>query len=250
MKSYILVTGASSGVGKELAIQLSGKWSLILNGRDEKRLIETKEQCDNVEDILIWRYDLSDIDNLERELKSWIKEHDVAIEGFIHCAGVMQMLPCKAYSLDAFMNTYKVNVFAAAMITKVLSSKRINERNLKSVVFISSNVSNRGVKAFGIYGSSKAALDGLMRNLAIELAPNVRVNSILPGGMITEMTRDMFEDEQLLKQFQKNYPLGIGTPKNIEPMVEFLLSDEAGWITGQQFVIDGGRSIDITEKSN
>lgn len=119
---------------------------------------------------------------------------------------------------------------------------------MKSIVFISSNISNRGAAAFSIYGSSKAALDGLMRNLSIELAPNVRVNSVLPGGMATEMTKEMYEDENLKKQFEQNYPLGIGTPAEIAPAVEFLISDNARWITGQQITVDGGRTIDITER--
>ena len=100
-----------------------------------------------------------------------------------------------------------------------------------------------------VYGSSKAALDGLMRNLAMELAPTVRINSVLPGGMITEMTRDIFSDEAKKAEFEKNYPLGIGTPAEIAPVVEFLLSDQSRWMTGQQITVDGGRTTDITERS-
>lgn len=132
---------------------------------------------------------------------------------------------------------------------RLMSSRKFNDRELKSAVYISSNISNRGAAAFSAYGSSKAALDGLMRNLAVELAPNVRINSVLPGGVITEMTKEIFVDEAKKAEFEKNYPLGIGTPNDIAPVVEFLLSDHSKWMTGQQILVDGGRTIDITERS-
>lgn len=248
MKEYVLLTGASSGVGRELAIKLSEKYALVLNGRDYDRLLETKSRCKD-EDVLIWQYDLSETGMLEDNLKKWIHDQEIQIMAFIHCAGVMKMLPCKVLSYDTLMETYQVNVFSAAMILKTLTNKRVNGKVLSSVVFISSNISNRGAKAFSVYGSSKAALDGLMRNLAIELAPNVRVNSILPGGMLTKMTEEIFESEEMKEQINKAYPLGVGAPDQIVPMVDFLISDKASWITGQQFVIDGGRTIDITEKA-
>lgn len=244
---YTLITGASSGVGRELAVYLSKTYSLILNGRSEERLIETKNMCEG--DAIIWPYDLENIQNLETELSSFIKRQEISISYYVHCAGLMKMVPIRAVNVETLSSTYGVNVFAPALITKTLTLRKINARNLKSVVFISSNISNRGAAAFSAYGSSKAALDGLMRNLAIELAPTVRVNSVLPGGMITEMTKAIFDDEEKRTEFERNYPLGIGTPKDIAPTVHFLLSDDASWITGQQFTVDGGRTIDITERS-
>ena len=244
---YTLVTGASSGVGRELAIYLSKTRNVILNGRNKDRLLETQSMCIN--NTLLWNYDLTDIENLESEISSFIKDKGVSISSVVYCAGVMKMLPLRSISTEVLNVTYAVNVFAPALIIKALSSKKVNSRNLQSVVFISSNISNRGASAFSTYGSSKSALDGLMRNLSVELAPNVRINSVLPGGMITEMTKGIFEDEEKKKEFERNYPLGIGSPQDIAPMVEFLLSDKANWITGQQFIVDGGRTIDISERS-
>lgn len=244
---YTLITGASSGVGRELAVYMSKERALILNGRNEERLKETKALCSNRNDIILWAYDLAAYKEIEHDFGVWIEEKSVGIEAFIHCAGVMKMTPIRGGSADILEDTYGVNVFAPALLMKVLVSKRYNSKNLKSAVFISSNISNRGAAAFSIYGSSKAALDGLMRNLSVELAPDVRVNSILPGGMATEMTKQMYGDAELKKVFEKNTPLGIGTPGDIAPMTEFLLSGQSGWITGQQITIDGGRTIDITE---
>ena len=247
---YTLVTGASSGVGRELAIFLSKTRPIIINGRNEDRLLETKERCDNEHNVIIWNYDLSNVQTLESDFAKWIKEQNIAIDSLVYCAGLMKMVPVRAINLDTLHNTYSVNTFAPFLLTKTLAAKKVNGKYLKSVVYISSNISNRGAAAFSAYGSSKAALDGLMRNLAVELAPNIRLNSILPGGMITEMTKDLFADENVKAKFERNYPLGIGTPASIAPMVEFLLSDGAAWITGQQLTIDGGRTIDITERRN
>lgn len=248
---YTLITGASSGVGRELAIYLSKTKNLILNGRNEERLIETKALCENESNhsnkVVLWPYDLSNVQEIESTLSALLKE-DMPISCFVHCAGLMKMLPIRAVNLDTLNSTFSVNVFAPALITKTLASRKVNSKNLKSVVFVSSNISNRGAAAFSVYGSSKSALDGLMRNLAVELAPNVRVNSILPGGMITEMTKDIFSDEEKRAEMEKNYPLGIGTPSDIAPAVEFLLSKKANWITGQQITIDGGRTTDVTER--
>lgn len=244
---HILITGASSGVGRELAIYLSESHSLVLNGRNEERLAETKKRCKK--EALIWPYDLSKIDSIEDDLLRWIKRNGIAISSFVHCAGVLKMMPLRSVDSRALQDTFYTNVFAPELITKVLMAKKVNGRKLKTIVFISSNISNRGAAAFSVYGSSKSALDGLMRNLSIELAPNVRVNSVLPGGMITEMTQELYENQALKEQFERNYPLGIGTPNQIAPAVEFLISDSAGWITGQQITVDGGRTIDITERA-
>ena len=244
---YTLITGASSGVGRELAIYLSASYPLIINGRNEERLEETRSLCKN--DAVIWPYDLTNITTLESDFSAFLKAKELSVGSFVHCAGLMKMIPLRNVDVQSLTDTFSTNVISAELIVKVLTSRKVNSKNLKSIVFISSNISNRGAAAFSIYGSSKAALDGLMRNLSIELAPGVRVNSILPGGMITEMTKDLFADEEVRKRFEQNYPLGIGTPGEIAPAVEFLISEKAKWLTGQQITIDGGRTIDITERN-
>jgi NAD(P)-dependent dehydrogenase (short-subunit alcohol dehydrogenase family) len=161
-------------------------------------------------------------------------------------AGYMKTIPLKILSVDSFLSAFSVNVIAAALITKVLTKKKINQDTLKSVVFISSNISNFGAKAFSSYAASKAAVDGLMRCLAVELAPAVRVNSVLPGGVRTAMTEHIYQDPELIKRIEATYPLGLGTTQDVCAAVKFLISDAAGWITGQQLTVDGGRTINIS----
>ncbi len=246
MREWLLLTGASSGLGRDLAIHFSNEFSIILNGRNEEKLQETKRRCSNEREHLIWNYDLEKVDSLEKELELFLEEHQVKIAYFVHCAGFMQRIPYKMISSEKLLKAFSVNVFSAILMIKILSKRKINSDMLKSVVLVSSNISNRGAKTFCVYGSSKAALDGAMRNLAVELAPKIRINSVLPGGMKTEMTKDIFNDEDVVQRMKKQYPMGMGKTSDIVPVVDFLLSEKASWITGQQFVVDGGCTINIT----
>jgi NAD(P)-dependent dehydrogenase (short-subunit alcohol dehydrogenase family) len=149
-------------------------------------------------------------------------------------------------TIEAIITTFSTNIYSAVLILKVLTNRKFNGVALKSAVMISSNISNFGAKAHSIYGASKAGLDGLMRNLAVELAPRIRINSILPGAVRTEMTEAIFKDQETAERIKATYPLGFGESNDIFEMVDFLLSEKSRWITGQQFAVDGGRTINIT----
>jgi NAD(P)-dependent dehydrogenase (short-subunit alcohol dehydrogenase family) len=244
-REYILITGSSSGIGEEIAINISSTCNVILNGRDVERLNTVKTKC-HEGDHIIWNYDLSDVDNIEDSLTQLLKEKNVKVTYFVHCAGFMKMYPLKIVKKEILQESFNINVISAALIAKVLTGKKQNDKTLKSAVFISSNISNFGAKAFSVYGSAKAGLDGLMRSLAMEFAPKVRINSVLPGGVRTRMTECMYQDQELIDRMASTYPLGLGTVTNISDAVLFLLSDKASWITGQQITVDGGRTANVT----
>jgi NAD(P)-dependent dehydrogenase (short-subunit alcohol dehydrogenase family) len=244
-REFVLVTGASSGMGEEIAKSLSSEYNIILNGRDRERLESVENKCHGDKNI-IWQYDLSDVEGLESSLQELLKENDIKVSYFVHCAGYMKMYPVKMLTPKLFTDAFNVNVISAAMIVKNLASKKVNEKSLRSAVFISSNISNFGAKAFSVYSSSKAAIDGLMRSLAIELAPSVRINSVLPGGVRTRMTESIYQNEEVVSRMVSTYPLGLGDVTEIRDAVLFLLSDKARWITGQQLTVDGGRTVNIT----
>ncbi len=245
-QTYTLVTGASSGIGKQIAICLSEKYNIIIGGRNKERLQETMKACNTGKKHLVWEFDLSDVDALEESLGIFLAEQNGLVSNFIHSAGYLKTIPLKMSGVDLFQTSFNINVISAAMIAKVLCRKRINQDALKNIVLISSNISNFGAKAFSAYGASKAAVDGLMRSLAVELAPKVRVNSVLPGGIQTTMTEHIYENTALTERINNVCPLGTGTTDDIAKAVNFLVSEDARWITGQQLTVDGGRTINIT----
>lgn len=243
---YLLITGASSGIGREMAINLSRKYSLILNGRDVSRLEETQALCFNPQNQICWPFDLGRADELAIALPNFLRTHDALVTDFVHCAALLNVLPLRSISVTQAASVMSTNMLAAMEVTRLLMRKDINQKLLKCIVFISSIASQFGAKGFTAYSASKAALDGLMRSLAVELAPDVRVNSVLPGGVRTPMTEAMYSDPEMSERLTRDYPLGVGLPSDIGHAVEFLLSDRARWITGHQLVVDGGRSANIS----
>lgn len=243
--SATLVTGSSSGLGRAIAERLSHGRRLILAGRDPMRLQETLVACEPGEHV-IWPMDLRDVSAIEVALRELLAAHELTIDGFVHAAGAVKLLPFRSIDLAAATEVMNVNFMAAFAILRVLIKKAINQHQLRSVVFVSSTASQFGARGFHVYCASKGALDAFMRALAVELAPVVRVNSVLPGAVRTRMTEQMFADETIRQNIEKDYPLGVGEPSDIAAAVEFLMSEDARWITGQQLVVDGGRTVNIS----
>lgn len=243
---FVLITGASSGIGRETAITLSGQYRLILNGRDTGRLEETRQACEAPDRHLSWACDLAEVTTLAQALPAFLQQHDLRVSGFVHCAALLNVLPLRSITIEHALDVMNTNVLAAMEITRLLLRKTVNGKSLNSIVFISSIASQFGARGFSAYCASKAGLDGLMKALAVELAPAVRVNSVLPGGVRTPMTEAMFEDPETAERLTRDYPLGVGLPSDITDAIAFLMSDQARWITGHQMVVDGGRSANIS----
>ncbi len=245
-EEYILVTGATSGIGTSIVKSLSKNYNVVVHGRSAEKINIVIDACANSNKQIAFIADLQKYEDLELLLVNFINEQNILISGFVHCAGYMSMLPAKMISVDIILKTFSTNLFSAAMIVKILLKRNVNKDALKNIIFISSNISNFGAKAFSLYSASKAGIDGLMRSLAVELAPKIRVNSILPGAIHTQMTADIFQDKEKTEMMLSSYPLGEGYPEDISNMVEFLISEKSKWISGQQFTVDGGRSINIS----
>lgn len=247
MKETVLLTGATSGIGESIAIELSKEYDLVISGRNSEKLESCRKVCiKNGNKVSILNLDLTDLNLMEKKLSNFLIQENIIIDKFVHCAGFMKMIPLKLISQEMIFQTFCTNVFSANLIIKILNNRKLNMSALNNVVLISSNISNYGAKAMSVYGSSKSALDGMMRGLAVELAPKIRVNSVLPGAVETEMTKMIFENETVSARMNQDYPLGIGKPNYISDAVLFLLSHKSSWITGQQITVDGGRSINIS----
>lgn len=243
---YTLITGTSSGIGRQTAIRLSEFRRLVLHGRDIARLEETKSMCHAPECHVVWPLDLKVVGHIEESLRCLLKALQTGIECFVHCAGTINIMPIRSASRTVVEEIMNVNFASAVEITRLLVTKKVNEKNLCSIVFVSSTASRFGARGFNLYCASKGALDAFMRALSVELAPNVRVNSVLPGAIRTSMTDTMMNDSNLKSRFAEQYPFGIGETSDVVSAIEFFISDKARWITGQELIVDGGRTVNIT----
>ena len=246
VEPYTLITGASSGIGRAIAVRLSHSQRLILHGRDPGRLEATRQACRAADEHVAWRRDLEDVVSLEAGVEEFLVANEVQVDRFVHCAGVSSLVPTRLLRCADVEQTMRVNFTSALLITSVLLRRKANRSSLKSVVFVSSIASRFGVKGFNSYAASKGALDSVMRSLAVELAPRVRVNSVLPGAITRTHEQQPLTPADTVVRIEDRVPLGPGTPEDVAAAIEFLLSDASRWITGQEVVVDGGYTVDAS----
>lgn len=242
---YTLLTGSTSDIGSSIALSLSLDCNLLLLGRDKNKLEELVAKCGKEKSHKFLAIDFSQLDNFRDLFIKFVIEENIEVENIIHCAGMMKVMHMRSVNLLNTHQIYNVNFFSILEIISVLVNKKYNKESLKNILFISSILARFGSTGHNVYSSSKAALDGLMRSIAVELAPRIRVNSILPGAIKTKMSQDLLSNENILNKLNNEYLLGIGKPVDISSFVKFLISNESTWITGQEFIVDGGRTINI-----
>lgn len=240
----VLVTGASSGIGKSVAILASKLGAkLIITGRNSERLNSTFELLEGVghEQFIC---DVTDYLRIEEFIQSSVKTNG-PISGFVHSAGIEKTLPLKASKNDIFKEVFETNVFAGFEISRIISNKGAFNSEGASFVFLSSVKGKVGDIGNIIYCSSKSALLSGVKAMALELAQKkIRCNCVLPGIVETEMVKNLFNSipEDAKEKIVTKHPLGIGKPEDVASLILFLLSDHARWITGSEYVIDGGYS--------
>ena len=136
---------------------------------------------------------------------------------------------------------FNVNLFSAVELIRTLTQKKSNSGALRTITIISSVGTRVGAAGQYVYSASKGAVNGLCLALAIELAPTVRVNTVLPSYIESGMNRGEFAKPEFVASIKAMHPLGLGQPDDVANAVEFLMSERARWITGQELVLDGGR---------
>lgn len=235
----VLVTGASSGIGRACAIMASQLGaSVILTGRRANALDETLRQMENRGRHLICPCDICDAAAVAKLAKASGK-----IDGLVHAAGIGPMCPIGFVDDVHIQSVMKTNYFAFLELMKHYSKAR-NRADRLSVVAISSVSALAGWGGVSVYSGSKGALSASVRALAIELAPKgVRVNAVCPSNIKTPMYEaglvDM-NDEASLKALMAKQPLGLGMPEQVASAVAFLLSDASSFISGVNLPVDGG----------
>ncbi|MDN3676691.1 SDR family oxidoreductase [Flavobacterium paronense] len=236
---FILVTGASSGIGKVVALECSKMGAnVIITGRNKERLNETFQSLEKNENHLLIVADLSNKENLDSLVLQIPK-----LDGIVHCAAMLKKVPFKFLNEKSWAETIETNLYAPAILSQLLFKN--NKINLNaSIVFISSIASK--VASFGniSYMASKGAINSLSRGMALELAPKkIRVNTIEPALIKTNLIGSIFSDEDL-ENYLKKFPLGrFGEPEEVAYAVIYLLSDATSWITGTIITIDGGVTL-------
>ena len=233
----ILVTGASSGIGRSIAIECSKAGAIIIiTGRDTTRLNETYGLLLGTENKIIVS-DLtkpSDFDYLIKGLP--------ILNGIVHCAGIIKRVPIKFIKEENLEQVMRINFFAPALLTQKIIKNRLI-KNEGSIVFISSVASSFASIGNILYMSSKGAMNSFVKGIALELSSSgIRANAIQPGMIKTNLTKAI-SDEELERDISK-YPLGrYGNREEIAYTAIFLLSDATKWMTGSIITIDGGLTL-------
>lgn len=235
----ILVTGASSGIGRATAIECSKMGAtMVISGRNEERLNETFKSLEGEGHTQIVA-DLVEEDQIENLVKQLPK-----LNGVVLCAGISTIIPVQFSTREKFDKTFNINFFSQAEILRLVFKKKILQPEGSAVLISSIGGVKRSTPGNGIYGASKAALSTFAKFAALEFASRkIRVNCICPGMTETPLIRGgSISDEQYQADMDRLPFKRYGTPEEMAFTAIFLLSDAASYISGQDIVVDGANT--------
>lgn len=242
---HILITGASSGIGRQCAVSCSEMGAVItLVARNRERLQDTLKHLYGYGHIIISK-DLLDMNSIEEIVKFAVNKNG-KIDGFIHAAGIEKTLPLIMHRPNIFEDIFTINTFSGFEFVRIITQKKYHNPYSCSIIFIASIMGVVGNGGLTGYSSSKGALIAGVKSLAIETSKkNIRINAISPGYISnTIMFNNKKESlsETAIQDIVKAHPLGLGDTEDVANACIFLLSDAAKWITGTNLIIDGGYS--------
>jgi NAD(P)-dependent dehydrogenase (short-subunit alcohol dehydrogenase family) len=237
----VMVTGASSGIGRETCILLSQLGArLVLVARDMDRLRSTLNRLEG-EDHRIEAFDLTQVDVIPPWLKQLATEIG-PVYGVVHCAGIQITRPLRFQTCADLNALLRINLEAAFGLAKGFRQKGVCTKDGR-LVLLSAAAALVGLTGTSSYAASKGALISLTKSLAMELSRDgLRVNCVAPAVVKTEMieaVQNILTDEQIAA-IEAMHPLGIGTALDVAYAIAFLLADTGRWITGTTLVVDGG----------
>lgn len=238
----VVLSGASSGIGRAIAIELSNRGAqLLLLGRDEPRLQETKAALTGGEHAIAV-VDLRDPSKLLSLLNHHAGQRG-RFYGLCHCAGMVETVPLNAIRLDKFREMIEVNLVAGIELARIVSRRDLMREDGGSLLFVSSVYALAGMAGQIGYSATKGAVTAAIRSMAVELARRqIRVNSVSPGLVHTKLSDNALRrlDPLRVQQLEALHPLGPGTPEDVARAAAFLLAPESRWITGTDLIVDGG----------
>lgn len=240
----ILVSGASSGFGRAICVELSRRGAeLILLGRNQDQMKVTADQLET-NDYHTMCLDLLSLSEIYPKIREFSTQHG-RIYGLCHSAGVVETQPMRAIRIEGLRHMMDVNLLAGIELARAVSRRDVMEENGGSIVFISSVYGHVGVPGQIGYCGTKGAVNAAARAMAIELARRrIRVNTLSPGMVSTPMTDNALSrlSQEQRKKIEDAHPLGIGKPEDVARAATFLLAPQNTWITGSDLIIDGGFS--------
>lgn len=240
---HILITGASSGIGKSIALLFAKQGAcLTITGRDASRLEETRLACDVFKTCKAITADLTDLKAID-ELVARLPE----LDGVVHAAGIIYPLPVKFIGSKHIQEAFSINYQAPVLLMSGLFRSR-KVSNGASIIFISSVSVSHPYAGGALYVSSKAALNAYARTIAVEYAnKHIRSNLLSPGLVRTPILEQTIaaSGPDKLKEFERAYPLGFGEPEDVAEAALFFISERSKWITGQELIMDGGLTLGV-----
>jgi 3-oxoacyl-[acyl-carrier protein] reductase len=241
----ILITGASQGIGRAIAIKFAeeGALHLLLLSRNIEKLAKLRDEIENScsTKVTIFEVDLSNLETITNIAKE-CKASKIGVDVIVNNAGIMKDSVIRMVTSQLINETYNVNVFGLIYVTQAFMYSMLKNRS-GSIINISSVIGVKGNIGQSIYSSSKSAIIGFTKSLSKELASlNIRVNALAPGFIDTDMTKDM--NEAILEKTLNSVGMKrIGKPEDVANAVLFLASDQSTYITGQIIGVDGGLVI-------
>lgn len=238
----LLVTGASSGIGRAISILSARLGATVLCvGRNESRLTQTLEEIDDKAKS----HEMISVELTDQSQLTDLVSRTPNLDGLVLSAGKGLKLPVQFSDREHYNEIFNINFFSAVELIRLLYKKKKLNKGASIVVIASMGGTHVFSGVNSIYGASKAALDSFMKFAAKEFAARgVRVNSICPGMVETPLIHSGTVSDEQLAEDAKRYPLKrYGRPEDIANAAAFLLSDASSWITGTSLIIDGGLSI-------
>ena len=241
-RRWIVLTGASSGIGRAIAIELARRSArLLLLGRNQDKLRETAAQLP-ADAARVVVQDLHHTDVLMSLVADHARDHG-RVYGLCYCSGVVETRPLASIQPEGFRDMVNVNVTAGLELARAVCRRTVMTEEGGALLFIASIYGLVGMPGQIAYSATKGALQSAARSMAIELARRrIRVNTLSPGLVHTPLTDMAFSvlSKEQVRAIEEAHPLGSGTPEDVAHAATFLLAPQSRWITGTDVVIDGG----------
>ncbi|WP_019961451.1 SDR family NAD(P)-dependent oxidoreductase [Woodsholea maritima] len=231
----LVIVGGSGAIGSRVAHLAHARGERVhLVGRNEERLKALSEAYQA-------RYTRCDV-NKGEDLKTLAEAIDGPVSGLVYAVGSINLKPFARLTPEDFLNDYHLNALGAAQTLQALLPA-LKAADNASVVLVSSVAARKGFVAHASISMAKAAVEGLSVALSAELAPHIRVNCVAPSLTKTPLAQPILRSEKMAEAIGQMHPLKrLGEPEDVAGLIDFLISDQAGWITGQVFGVDGGRA--------